>query len=65
MFRDEVGQVKTYRALNDCYSFRLIFKEGDKVLQGILGPGDMIGDVELLEGIKRTHTFKTACKHKS
>nr|XP_036674147.1 uncharacterized protein LOC108018276 isoform X2 [Drosophila suzukii] len=35
-------------------------QEGDKVLQGILGPGDMIGDVELLEGIKRTHTFKTA-----
>ncbi|XP_037732500.1 uncharacterized protein LOC119563258 isoform X1 [Drosophila subpulchrella] len=35
-------------------------QEGDKVIQGILGPGDMMGDVELLEGIKRTHTFKTA-----
>ncbi|XP_016961110.1 uncharacterized protein LOC108031864 isoform X2 [Drosophila biarmipes] len=35
-------------------------QEGGKVLQSILGVGDMIGDVELLEGIKRTHTFKTA-----
>ncbi|KAH8354425.1 hypothetical protein KR084_010624 [Drosophila pseudotakahashii] len=34
--------------------------EDNKVVQGILGPGDMMGDVELLEGIKRTHTFKAA-----
>ncbi|XP_070072392.1 uncharacterized protein [Drosophila takahashii] len=34
--------------------------EDKKVVQGVLGPGDMMGDVELLEGIKRTHTFKAA-----
>jgi len=27
---------------------------------GFLGAGDMMGDVELLEGIKRTHTFRAA-----
>ncbi|XP_041565256.1 uncharacterized protein LOC108148225 isoform X2 [Drosophila elegans] len=32
----------------------------DELVKGILGPGDMMGDVELIEGIKRTCTFRAA-----
>ncbi|XP_052835076.1 uncharacterized protein LOC128251873 isoform X3 [Drosophila gunungcola] len=35
-------------------------KEENEVVKGILGPGDMMGDVELIEGIKRTRTFRAA-----
>uniref|UniRef100_A0A6P4EDW9 Uncharacterized protein LOC108042556 isoform X2 n=1 Tax=Drosophila rhopaloa TaxID=1041015 RepID=A0A6P4EDW9_DRORH len=35
-------------------------KDGDGLLKAIIGPGDMVGDMELLEGIKRTHTFRAA-----
>ncbi|XP_017083564.2 uncharacterized protein LOC108116287 isoform X2 [Drosophila eugracilis] len=35
-------------------------REDEDALRGILGPGDMMGDVELLEGIKRSYTFKAA-----
>ncbi|XP_020817546.1 uncharacterized protein LOC110191135 [Drosophila serrata] len=33
---------------------------GNELVEGIFGPGDIIGDVELLEGCRRTHTFKTS-----
>ncbi|XP_026839522.1 uncharacterized protein LOC6551769 isoform X4 [Drosophila erecta] len=35
-------------------------QKGEGVVVGFLGAGDMMGDVELLEGIKRTHTFRAA-----
>nr|NP_001138034.1 uncharacterized protein Dmel_CG14693, isoform D [Drosophila melanogaster]ACL83493.1 uncharacterized protein Dmel_CG14693, isoform D [Drosophila melanogaster]ACR82502.1 IP14881p [Drosophila melanogaster] len=35
-------------------------QKGEGVVMGFLGAGDMMGDVELLEGIKRTHTFRAA-----
>ncbi|XP_039495145.1 uncharacterized protein LOC120454152 isoform X1 [Drosophila santomea] len=35
-------------------------QKGEGVVMGFLGAGDMMGHVELLEGIKRTHTFRAA-----
>ncbi|XP_033167287.1 uncharacterized protein LOC117145664 isoform X2 [Drosophila mauritiana] len=35
-------------------------QKGEGGIVGFLGAGDMMGDVELLQGIKRTHTFRAA-----
>ncbi|KAH8246906.1 hypothetical protein KR032_003061 [Drosophila birchii] len=35
-------------------------KYGNELVEGIFGPGDLIGEVGLLENCRRTHTFRAA-----
>ncbi|KAH8347092.1 hypothetical protein KR059_005173 [Drosophila kikkawai] len=46
-----VGEVRMIKGIDS---------KGNELVEGIFGPGDVIGDVELLEGCLRTHTFKAS-----